>query len=74
MGGSVGMFGPAAADTGGVSALSAVVHEQEAQMASQMAAEATDMRPSPKEGSGAHKCSQARVRGLRMLGCALHTV
>ena len=74
MGGSTGVADTAAEDAGGVSALSAVVYEHEVRRASQMAAEATDMTPSPKEGSGAHKCGQARVTGLRVLGCALHTV
>ena len=48
MGGSVGVAGPAAADTGGMSALSVVVRENEVRRASQMAAEAGDMRQSPR--------------------------
>ena len=51
-----------------MSALSAVVHEKEVRRASQVAGEGGAMTPSPKEGSGAHKCGQARVRGLRVCG------
>ena len=48
MDGSIDVAGPGTADAGGLSALSAVVHEREAQMASQVAAEASDLRWSPQ--------------------------
>ena len=47
MGDSAGVAGIAVRDARGASALSAVVHEREAQMASQVAAEASDLRWSP---------------------------
>ena len=48
LGDSAGVAGIAVRDARGASALSAVVHEREAQMASQVAAEASDLRWSPQ--------------------------
>ena len=50
MGRSTGVADTAAEDAGGASALSAVVYEHEARMASQMAGEASKMRQSPRGG------------------------
>ena len=50
MGGIVGVAGPAAADVGGVSALSAVVYEHEVRRASQMTWEEGAMTPSLRGG------------------------
>ena len=68
LGGSTGVADTAAEDAGGASALIGVLRENEVRRASQLAGEGGAMTPSPKEGSGAHKCGQARVRGRRMLG------
>ena len=50
MGGRAGVAGPAAADTGGISALIGVVHEHEARRASQVTWEESAMRQSPRGG------------------------